>query len=510
MSSAPKELSRNCPHCQQHLLIPTQSLHQAFQCPRCFATLIASQLIDTSVPLAPLPVPMHSPSPGPVVVNLGTGTPTPQQAHTTPHLGGKTPAVQSAKQLQIQGIPNTPAPIQTPSWNASTSESNTVPAEQLRGLTRFGNGIAQFSEALTLRLLGYRIWILISLGVLSGIGAPLVEYRYPLTGALPSVISTNVFMLTAWVLLFAHIGAMRNDQDVWTVGLVVHRTWRGLLGWWEWIVVFFSSPGYSRLRLLSWLSMLFGISLFVFRNIMQVLQFILELWLELDVAWWLRFGLVTALSGTIFLVFAFVFWAWSKHATRRYRGTHPHDARLLVNGAHEIQTLMKAMWELPPWIDCSQKKQIMKAAQSTNHPLLSALFRVLSEWNPRNCKEEKDFQVSLYRLLLKKLPAALPQREVPIKDSKQKMLRPDIVVGNSILLEMKHYLKGRPEAERAEGQLRTYLRTWKKGPTMILFCDTPQANIDKLMGPAFEEIRKEHPVIVLTAYSSAAKRKQKS
>jgi hypothetical protein len=104
--------------------------------------------------------------------------------------------------------------------------------------------------------------------------------------------------------------------------------------------------------------------------------------------------------------------------------------------------------------------------------LFNDFVNVLSEWNPRNCYYEYEFQDKLCAYLRKKMPGALVESEVPIGDSSiGNKGRADIIINDTILIEMKRDTSA-GAIQRAKGQILQYSEVWKdKGPVVLLLCD---------------------------------------
>ncbi len=76
--------------------------------------------------------------------------------------------------------------------------------------------------------------------------------------------------------------------------------------------------------------------------------------------------------------------------------------------------------------------------------------------------------------------------------------RPDVVVGDCVLIELKRAPSG-PEADRAVGQLAKHAMLWQdKGPIILLVCDPDLELVRASLVPRLQELRNEgHPVIIV-------------
>src|SRR5438093_10852245 len=75
----------------------------------------------------------------------------------------------------------------------------------------------------------------------------------------------------------------------------------------------------------------------------------------------------------------------------------------------------------------------------------------LERWRPRGCSSEKDFENSLYKYLHEKLP------DIQVtKQYAQGRVRADLVVGDRVIIELKHNLNSTAKYQRLVGQLIEY------------------------------------------------------
>lgn len=96
---------------------------------------------------------------------------------------------------------------------------------------------------------------------------------------------------------------------------------------------------------------------------------------------------------------------------------------------------------------------------------------IIKEWKPRKCKTEKDYEVSLFKCLEKKLPDIDVIRQFGIG-----RVKADISVGREIYIEIKNNLNSISKLQRLIGQLVLYERE-KINNLIILVCGQVDKNI---------------------------------
>lgn len=123
-------------------------------------------------------------------------------------------------------------------------------------------------------------------------------------------------------------------------------------------------------------------------------------------------------------------------------------------------------------ISSRKEEHVNVAILSSNSNLFKDFITALHNWNPKGANYEYEYQDRLFRHLRKHLPDANIELEYPIG---QNVLgsrgRADIVVNETILIEMKRDSSA-SAIQRAKGQVLQYSEIWKdKGPVILLLCD---------------------------------------
>lgn len=115
----------------------------------------------------------------------------------------------------------------------------------------------------------------------------------------------------------------------------------------------------------------------------------------------------------------------------------------------------------------------------------------INKWHPRKCKTEKDYEKSLYGYLHKTLPKSV---QVTSQHGKGR-IHADIVVGDTVLIELKHNLNTTSKLQRLMGQLIGY-KEWKK-EILVLLIGKTEPNIRKELN---RFIKKEMRMETLKVY----------
>jgi len=143
-------------------------------------------------------------------------------------------------------------------------------------------------------------------------------------------------------------------------------------------------------------------------------------------------------------------------------------------------------------------------AAVTRMPLPNEIHRVLdtlAAWRPRAMDWEVDYEASLKRFLIKRLPG--------VKVDRQRQIDPalgkrggiiDVVVDDVLAIELKKELRSSGESDRALAQVWKYAEVWKRGPLFVLLCETRSGFADSPIIRRMGELRgKGCPIFVIAA-----------
>lgn len=95
-----------------------------------------------------------------------------------------------------------------------------------------------------------------------------------------------------------------------------------------------------------------------------------------------------------------------------------------------------------------------------------ALTSLLTKWHPRNCETEKHYENSLYSFLHKKLEGHQITKQYAIG-----RLHADLVIDNSLIIEIKYNLNTPSKYQRLLGQLAGY-KEWDGRVVLVLIGKT--------------------------------------
>jgi len=99
---------------------------------------------------------------------------------------------------------------------------------------------------------------------------------------------------------------------------------------------------------------------------------------------------------------------------------------------------------------------------------LDTVTRLIKKWTPRRCKTEKDYEKSLYDYLHRELG----QVQVTKQFAKGR-IRADLVVGDRVIIELKHNLDNTGKYQRLIGQLEEY-QDWDGRIVIVLTAKSDQ------------------------------------
>jgi hypothetical protein len=146
---------------------------------------------------------------------------------------------------------------------------------------------------------------------------------------------------------------------------------------------------------------------------------------------------------------------WKKEETKY----HSEIVNLKLNKSTELVIYSK------------KEEHVTATISSSNSILFSDFLTAIQNWNPRQTNDEKIYQDRLYRHLRMHMPDAAIQLEYPIRKVSGKAGRLDIVINDTILIEMKRDFSA-GAIQRSTGQLMEYSDVWSgKGPIILLLFD---------------------------------------
>jgi hypothetical protein len=106
---------------------------------------------------------------------------------------------------------------------------------------------------------------------------------------------------------------------------------------------------------------------------------------------------------------------------------------------------------------------------------------LIEKWQPKDCKTEKDYELSLYSYLHDELKDVQVTRQFA-----RGRVKADIEVGGQVIIELKHNLKSTAEFHRLVGQLDSY-KEWD-GRIILVLCGDTEPNLLKDLKARMEKV----------------------
>ncbi len=283
-----------------------------------------------------------------------------------------------------------------------------------------------------------------------------------------------------YLLVLARIWGLRDETGDWTWSHTSQRMRAWLRGSWQGLLDMTDLPGIEIVRVVGARLVTVGMLMLVATHgANAMLGALLQTfgsggWIEESKTFATTlqvFGGVAAATGALLL------YLWSRG---RKRGLH-----VPLNALNNTPQLTFDAWRDDP-------------VAVTSDPALQQLLEVLRAWKPRSCEYESDYEASLMRHLRRRVPGTKIEQQRPVRYKDRHVGRIDLVVGESIGLELKRALTG-TEMDRAVGQVWKYLEAWEKGPVALLLCES-RAGMDDLLATRLQELRAMgRPILVIAA-----------
>jgi hypothetical protein len=455
-------VTRFCVECGQCLVLPTTDLAKSFRCPRCNTVHVAGSLIEHSAPIAAVPASTR-PVAGVAVIAPLMPAPSPGGAPWTPQ----------------------------PSLDAETARGvASIREDGAQGWTLARvSRLIEIADAIDSSLYGKRARVLVAVAAAVVLTPTIVGWVDGPSWVEP--LAALAFVLFVTVLAVARIAMFRDDERRWAPSIGISNLRDEITDFVEEIRSFRRAGPNQQLQTLG--TTVIGAALLVLatRRVWNIVyQAGLDSW---DFDWGERWDYFTLVVGGLL-------W-WKGYLAIRREG---RLAALLIDPAKNAQAtraVASAFDELPAIIDCRHAEVANLFASRAAHPLLANLLTVLGQWRPRYADAEKAYQHSLHRKLRQLVPAADPQREVPLpSEGRGYAGRVDLVLGHCVLIEMKRRLTT-SSAQKAFGQIRMYSGIWRqKGPVVLLLCETDAAFASAFFESPIRELRAAgHSVVAIMA-----------
>ncbi len=118
------------------------------------------------------------------------------------------------------------------------------------------------------------------------------------------------------------------------------------------------------------------------------------------------------------------------------------------------------------------------------YKLHKKVVSLIKKWKPKGLNTEKEYENSLYKYLHENLQEQITKQYSLGRTSA------DIVVGDKVLIEIKHNLHSTSQFQRLRGQLQDYMDKWK-GTLVLLLCGDTEPNIKKDIESYVQKVIKE-------------------
>ncbi len=437
-----------CIGCGQQVRLPT-ALDGQVACPRCGRVARAIDLIPQATPVAAVPVNAVPCDPSaPTILQM--------PAFTQDDIGTTPPSRSTEPQPRVIEVSH---PLQS-------SQETKEPQYHVGQSSRLLN----FCAALDAHLVGRRLKVVSVLVFLAGVGGPVLDSFFSGSKPIWTVISTNLLLVVLWVLVFAWLGGLRNDDGVWNGGLFLRRLGTHVADLKE------AASDLTWASLGSLLVAL-GSAILALRNIGTVVAVAFDnpgilVGFANNL---LAIGTISFTLGVILLL---------RRSFRRTRAT-----------STAIQIATSAIGKLPPVIDMQECRTVQFGGNDPVQVTLSALAR----WYQRKTAvydDEYGYQIALerhFQRYAKELPV---RREVWMGKNRKEGIA-DIVLGGIVLIEVKHHFS-KTRADRAIGQMKGYAQTWKGRPKLLVIFDANRADVfESLATQDLRELNERHQTITV-------------
>lgn len=410
--------------CGQVLLVGTHDMSAWYRCPRCGFQGTGGDLVSAKTPLHAIPVDCQPSSPPPIGQFAFSG----DQAN--PHQ----PPVEAEEKQCVQ-LPISPVPVEQ--WAGSNPRLQSSP----RTLGGFLRWVAYGIEGHVFS--PWRKGILLI--------AALTVYLASLVDTLAYAVALVGFSVVTYLMIIVHIWAITDKNGNWSAGAV--REWLGELlksasGWARELN---QTPGwYCAVLVGGWL---FGVGLVVGVPLGALRMFLEAASIET--------------GGFIGLAFASPILLMAFGSLLCMVGVRFRPRRATLRQVAEATDLSSALARYPAAIDVWNLPPL--ALRTEEERWLGGWVDVLRTWVPRNCRNERDYEMSLTRHLLRNGYRVDGQRRIALDDGAAGRL--DLVVNGRLAVELKCE-HSQSAYDRAVGQVWKYLCAWKRGPVVLLFCET--------------------------------------
>lgn len=439
-----------CPSCGQ-LLQLTPPLPSHARCPRCSQKFSVADLVSHSTPIAPIPA-SAPPSELPLTTN-----------------------VEATEQPANVAAPPVEPPQAEQHGERTSVKSRLSFTAAGRGFHTAGSRILVLCIWFDRKVAGHRAAILGVALIACALSAISEWVALDATGpGWAGTVTGLVFLYLCWAMLVALAGSLQDADGSWRLGLLSDRA----LAMARFVVdqmrpaEFLGLPGYLKARSIS--RAFFGVALALlgFGNVFGLLGAVWSTTLT-------RIAGVLSGYGALSLVFSALAWLI-------YRGNRPklrtRQDLVLPHGQHG----------LPAIIDLGAKD-----LRFATTDVLGEVLDAMSKWRPRRWATELEYEFALVRHLEKSLPT-LPLERQGWVGEKRGMGVADIVVADTLLLELKRQFSRKDLIDRAVGQMQSYAVHAPEKVLLLVVFEAPAEHLFHAPAtPRLEQLAKNHGVVTV-------------
>ena len=419
-----------CPSCGQHMRLPAD-LNAQVACPRCTRTARAIELIPQATAISSIATAQQ------VICDANAPTILQMPAFMIEEAAPQVPPALAETKVGV---------VRVTSPSATASNYSSVETTDIKGRA---SRLLDFCAAIDSRLIGWRLRIVFGLIFLAGVGGPVIDKVTSAPTPLWTVLSTNALLLVLWLLLFAWLGSLRDDDGLWSGRLFIRRLAAHVKDLQE------AAGNLTRASLGS-LLVVIGASVLALRNVGTVIAIAANDSSMLD-----GFADKLLAAGTISFVLG------SLLLIRRFSSRKKPTAI-------QIQRATAALRIVPGLIDMQETK----AAQFGDADPVQVTLSALSDWQQRRNREYDDeygYQLALKRHF-GKYPELRPVRQEVWMSAQRRDGRADFILNDIVLVEVKHHFS-KSRADRAIGQMGGYGQTWRGKPKMLVIFDARRDDV---------------------------------
>lgn len=362
-----------------------------------------------------------------------------------------------------------------------TTETKTAKDYLNQSLTQTKTAITKFFDTIDnidRKLYGRRMKLFIWGCILVLIVAPIIDEVFEIRHDRVTYFSTLIFLIFVLTLVFAFVGAWRDDEGNWTWARAKSR----LLTYYETskdeLQATKTNSQDENLFKVSYFFIFGGIAWKVFANLSLFVRKPLESLFDTRLVKLRNFEKFTNHYYWIPLVLGVIILGYLYYKNKDILKRIQSELRQLFGWKNDdtkykteiVSLKQNTSTELV--IYSKKEDHVSATISSSNSVLFSDFVTAIQNWNPKLADYEWQYQDRLYRHLRKFMPDATVEMEYPIGENfVGSRGRADIVINDTILIEMKRDSSA-GAIQRAKGQLLQYSEIWKdKGPVILMLCD---------------------------------------